>query len=296
VPDVGDTFVARRIAVPDPPETIEANPIHGAEGAAAAGYAGALVAGVHTYGWATAAVLDALRDRWLSDGWADVSYRRPVYDGDELVSTATILDDGTVSLQTIVNGERVVLEGTAGLGRAAWFAQLEVPEQRDPTPPVAEADLVRMELATAPVHGDFGPMAVDASRGFATAWADTRLADDDPRWHEGDRPLLHPSFLAGRMTPLFRHNYRYGPAIHVRTAIQHLAPARAGQQLVVAARLHAAYERKGHHYHESDCWIFAEDGTALAAKRHTGIFLLAGRAGGTGGVQAPARPGAAADA
>ena len=45
---------AIKVAVPDPPETIEANPIHGAAGAAAAGYAGALVAGVHTYGWATA--------------------------------------------------------------------------------------------------------------------------------------------------------------------------------------------------------------------------------------------------
>jgi hypothetical protein len=79
------------------------------------------------------------------------------------------------------------------------------------------------------------------------------------------------------MTPLFRHSYLYGPAIHVRTQIQHLAPARAGQELVVAARLHAAYERKGHHVHESDCWIFAADGTALAAKRHTGIFKVAVR-------------------
>ena len=124
---------------------------------------------------------------------------------------------------------------------------------------------------------DFRPMAVDATRSFATAWASTRLEDHDRRWYEGDHPRLHPSFLAGRMTPLFRHNYRYGPAIHVRTQIQHLAAARAGQRLVVAARLHAAYERKGHHYHESDCWIFAEDGTALAAKRHTGIFKLASR-------------------
>jgi acyl dehydratase len=278
------TYVSTHIAVPDPPETIEANPIHGAAGAAAAGYAGALVAGVHTYGWATAAVLDAFGDRWLEDGWADVAYRRPVYDGDELVTTATVLSDrladsaaadGVVSLRTMAAGERPVLDGSAGVGRATWFDELEVPEWRDPEPPVAEAALVRMELASAPLHRDFRPMAVDATRSFATAWASTRLGDDDPRWYEGDHPYLHPSFLAGRMTPLFRHNYRYGPAIHVRTRIQHLAPARAGQCLTVAARLHAAYERKGHHYHESDCWIFGEDGTALAAKRHIGIFKLA---------------------
>jgi acyl dehydratase len=277
VPERADTFVRRRVAIPDPPETIEANPIHGADGAAAAGYAGALVAGVHTYGWATAAVLDAFGDRWLSDGWADVAYRRPVYDGDELVTTATLDGERSLRLQTVAAGDRLVLEGSAGLGRAPWFDDLEVPSWRDPQPPVPEDELVRMRLADAPVGGDFPPMAVDASRAFAEAWATTRLADDDPRWHDGEHPYLHPSFLAGRMTPLFRHSYRYGPAIHVRTAIQHLAPARAGQQLVVAARLHAAYERKGHHYHESDCWVFGADGTALAAKRHTGIFQLAPR-------------------
>ena len=170
-----------------------------------------------------------------------------------------------------------MLEGEAGTGRAPWFDQLEVPERRRPEAPVPEAELVRMELATAPVGRDFRPMAVDASTSFARAWAATRLDDHHPRWHEGDRPRLHPSFLAGRMTPLFRHGYLYGPAIHVRTRIQHLAPARAGQELAVAARLHAAYERKGHHVHESDCWIFGEDGTALAAKRHTGIFKVAVR-------------------
>ena len=284
--DTARTYVTTKVAVPDPPETIEANPIHGSAGAAAAGYAGALVAGVHTYGWATAAVLDAFGDRWLSDGWADVAYRRPVYDGDELVTTATpVADDGSsdrdadglVSLRTVAPGDRVVLEGSAGVGRAAWFEELEMPEWRDPQPPVPAAELVRMQLASAPLHRDYRPMAVDATRSFATAWASTRLDDHDPRWYDGEQPWLHPSFLAGRMTPLFRHNYRYGPAIHVRTRIQHLAPARAGQCLVVAARLHDAYERKGHHYHESDCWIFGEDGTALAAKRHIGIFKLAAR-------------------
>lgn len=266
---------SRRVALADPDEVVEANPVHGAAGAVALGYRDALVAGIHTYGWATEAVIAALGEGWLDDGWADVAYRRPVHPGDDLVTIVEPGEGGAAGVRTTVGVDGpVVLEGEVGRGRAAWFAELEVPERRRPEPEVPEAELVRMELASAPVGQDFRPMAVDASVAFARAWAAVRLDDRHPRWHEGDHPRLHPSFLAGRMTPLFRHSYRYGPAIHMRTRIQHLAPARAGQELVVAARLHAVYERKGHHIHESDCWIFGEDGQAVAAKRHTGIFLV----------------------
>ena len=271
--NTSNRLVTTKVAIPDPAETAEANPIHGAQGAAAAGYAGALVAGIHTYGWASIAIVGLLGDGWLERGWVDVSYRRPVYAGDVLHTTVEAAG-AHFTVSTAKADGTIVLEGTAGLGDATWFPDLEIPERRVAEPPVAEADLMRMLLETAPVHEDFRPMAVDATLSFARSWASTRLADDDPRWQDGERPYLQPSFLAGRMTPLFRHNYRYGPAIHARSQIQHLTAARAGQQLTVAARLHAAYERKGHHYHESDCWIFGADGTALAAKRHTGVFLL----------------------
>ena len=121
-------------------------------------------------------------------------------------------------------------------------------------------------------------MGVDADADAVRAWVRTRLEDNDPRWHDGDHPYLHPAFLAGQMTPLFRHSYLYGPAIHVRTQIQHLCAARAGQRLTVAARLHGAYERKGHHYHESDCIVLGERGEELMAERHIGIFKVASRA------------------
>src|SRR3954468_11803451 len=69
-------------ATPDPPPVGIANPIHAADGARGAGYAGALVAGVRTYGWVAEVVLEVLGHGWLDDGWADVTLRRPVYAGD----------------------------------------------------------------------------------------------------------------------------------------------------------------------------------------------------------------------
>ena len=59
---------------------------------------------------------------------------------------------------------------------------------------------------------------------------------------------LHPWFLAARMAPLTRHNFTYGPTIHVRTQIQHRGPARAEQEVVVGARIVDVYDRKDHWY------------------------------------------------
>src|SRR3954451_9346941 len=72
------------VATPDPPPVGIVNPIHGDDGASRAGYAGALVAGVRTYGWVAEAVLEVLGPAWLDDGWADVTLRRPLYAGDPL--------------------------------------------------------------------------------------------------------------------------------------------------------------------------------------------------------------------
>lgn len=270
--------VTQKTAIHDPPESYEANPIHSAEGAASAGYSGALVAGIHTYGWSSAAILSLLGDRWLDDGWADVRYRRPVYPDDVLTTTVTMAGDADhATVSTAKDDGSVVLDGTAGLGKATWFAELTLPDRRTAEPEVADAEKVRMTLESAPVGEDYRPMAVDASLKFHTAWVTTRLEEDDARYIDADGPpRLHPAFIAGRMTPLFRHSYLYGPAIHARSQIQHLAPAHAGQTLTVAARLFNAYERKGHHYHESDCVILGADGTELVAKRHTGIFKVAG--------------------
>lgn len=272
--------VTRKIAIHDPPESYEANPIHSAEGAASAGYDGALVAGIHTYGWASAAIVSALGDRWLEDGWVDVRYRRPVYPGEELITTVTQAggkDAGPATVSTAKDDGTVVLDGTAGLGTAPWFGELNLPDWRTSEPEVPDGEKERMVLETAPIGQDYRPMAVDVPLNFHTAWVTTRLEEDDPRYLDPDGPpRIHPAFIAGRMTPLFRHSYLYGPAIHARSQIQHLAPAHAGQELTIAARLADAHERKGHHYHLSDCVILAEDGTELAAKRHTGIFKLAG--------------------
>src|SRR3954470_19236531 len=83
----GPPVIRSVIATPDPAPVGIANPIHAEDGASGAGYAGALVAGVRTYGWVAEAVIEALGIDWLDDGWADVTLRRPLFAGEEVTVT-----------------------------------------------------------------------------------------------------------------------------------------------------------------------------------------------------------------
>lgn len=107
----------------------------------------------------------------------------------------------------------------------------------------------------------------------ARAWALEKQRDGSERW-TGPSALVHPGWIAARMTPLLHHSFDYAPAIHTRSEIQHLAPAHAGQAFTVAGHFIRAYEQKGHHYAELDGVLIGEDGQELARMRHTTIFRV----------------------
>ena len=94
----------------------------------------------------------------------------------------------------------------------------------------------------------------------------------------GEGALIHPHWLAGQMYRLLLHSYEFYPSMHVRSQLQHLASARAGQTLTLAARFLEAYERKDHHYAVLGGSIFAEDGRELMRVRYTTVFHIAERA------------------
>ena len=60
------------------------NPIHTDAGAQAAGFPRALVAGVTTYAYLTHPVVAAWGESWLGGGAAEVRFRRPLFDGDDV--------------------------------------------------------------------------------------------------------------------------------------------------------------------------------------------------------------------
>ena len=171
-------------------------------------------------------------------------------------------------------GDRVVLDGLAGAREAPWLHELRPPAvaagvDPPPTRPV-------YDLGSVPIGQPLRPLAVHVSSGAAN-----RIAADDlglepapatDRYLRSSRPVIHPYFLAARMAPLTRHNFTYGPTIHVRTQIQHRAVANADQAITVGASIVDAYDRNDHWYQVLDGIVTGGDDAELARIRHHTIF------------------------
>lgn len=272
-----DKYVDIVMATADPPSTGVPNPIHDASGADAAGYKGALVAGVRTYGWAAATITRCLGESWLERGWIDFSLRRPLYVGESVSVVVERVVEGVAEnwAVTCTAGEgaekRVVLDGIAGLDDAAWCSDLQPPEL------AAGLDALEIlpgyDLEQVPLRQPLRPLTVFVSSEAAGSMVVEDLGLPAGRYSSTgiQAGLVHPYFLAARMAPLTRHNFTYGPTIHVRSQIQHRREARADCEITVGAQIVDAYDRNGHWYQVLD-GIVSDAAGELAIIRHHTIF------------------------
>jgi hypothetical protein len=255
-------------ATHDPPPKGVPNPIHSDEGATSSGYAGSLVAGVRTYGWCVAEILADAGPGWLEHGWVDFTLHRPLFVDELLTIDAS---GGQVDAGTAKGS---VLSGSYGSGDAPFLDALDPPapapgeDPPDPRPGYT--------LDTAPIGLPLRPLTARVTRAAASRLAIEDLGIEEGQW--GQR--VHPYFLAARMAPLTRHNFTYGPTIHVRTQMQHLAPVATATDLTIGATIVEAYDRNGHWYQVLDGVITSAPidsdpavvGSEVARLRHHTIF------------------------
>lgn len=267
------------VAFLDGPDRADiSNPIHSTEGANAYGFKAPLVGGVTVYGWCVPPILEVLGEDWLERGWADIRFRRPVYPGDVVTARVAVSTEGDCELSLASEGGEVCIAGRLGLGDGPWHGQFAEPVAGEPLPVLESPP--ELTLATAPVDAELRPMAVPFSAEDASAYASGHQRDEHPRWH-GASPIVHPGWLAARMTPLLKHSFWYGPAIHVRSEIEHRGVLRAPCVAVVSGRMGAAYEKNGHSQAEVAGAITDEGGRTIAVIRHTTIFAIRDGAGAT---------------
>ena len=262
------------------------NIIHSTEGAARFGYTGPLVGGTTVYSWSVGALVEALGDAWLDEGWVEFQIRKPVYPDEVITTRVSPLPPSRGKLPQAEGGNpsdveftmtkhtgEIAVRGAAGLGIADFYGEITTASKRTPQPEPPDRPFITRDVA--PLGEDLPAMAIDLSSDDAARYAEQKARDSDPLWHD-DNARVHPGWIAQRANALLAHTWRY-TAIHASSQIQHLAPVHPDQQLLVSGRLESGYQRKGHEYAVIDLTITAEDGRELVRMRQPTIYQVGER-------------------
>jgi acyl dehydratase len=222
------------------------NAIHTDAGGRAAGFAGALVAGVTTYAYLTRPLVEAWGLDWLRSGSAEVRFFQPVLEGDEL-TCRTAMRDG------------------------AWLVEAVVARSESPL-----AELVTREAAASPdpsieVVGEILPTETVT---LAGRWSDygTRCGDDLALYvREG---IVHPSVWPALANHVVHTRLVQGPWIHVRSVIDHRDVARVGETVEVRSAVIA--RRSGRRGQRATLDVRIDGaGGPIARLEHEAIVALA---------------------
>jgi acyl dehydratase len=220
------------------------NPIHTDEGARAAGYPAALVAGVTTYAYLTHPLAVAWGMPWVSGGGAEVRFRSPVFADDELVCTPRVDADGSVAVAATVGAHHQVR---------------------------AEAVAVRSAPGASPLRAGESLETVEIT--LDDEWGDRYGADvGDPLDLYTREGVVHPAVWPALANHVVHAQVARGPWVHVRSAVTHHAAVPVGSVATVRSAVIRRFERSGE---RAVLDVRVEvDGVAVASIEHEAIVAL----------------------
>jgi acyl dehydratase len=197
------------------------NAIHTDDGARAAGFPGALVAGVTTYAYLTHSCVVAWGKDWLERGGGELRLRAPVFAGDRVDITPR--RDGQSA-----GGDTVIDAVVADAERPVRATLRAV---RDAGPPVAARPGDPLPSRTIEL-GDY--------YGADYGW---RAGDDLTMYL--DEGIVHPAIWPAIANNVYTAELVRGSWVHTRSTIRHHAIARVGESVDVHAVVIDRFERGG---------------------------------------------------
>jgi hypothetical protein len=238
------------------------NKIHDDAVAKKFGFGGGLVPGAIVYAYMTHLPLERWGRDWLERGVAECRFMKPVYDGDQVVVTATERD-GVLDINLECRGV-VCATGTAALS--------------DPTTPAALAEFRDVPQRSSRPPADEQSLAIGTWLGMEPLLVTPELVAQYASDVRETSPLyvaeglLHPVLVPHIGNFALNRNVTLGPWMHVGSKIQHFAAARLGDSLGVRARVTGNYEHKGHLFVDLDALIVANDATPIVRTAHLSIY------------------------
>jgi acyl dehydratase len=223
------------------------NKIHDDRIAAAYGFRGGLVPGVTVYGYLASAVIEHFGHSWLDRGAMDVRFHQPIYEGDEVIVTSHVADDGRVCVEA----------GPCATG-VAWIAGTTPPAHEYAERPIRRRPASAEALAAGTVLGTLIER-IDLHIAKMSAPLDASI--------DG---FAHPAILLALANKVLVENVILGPWIHVSSEVRKFRAVRDGEELRVRAKVEDRYERKGHEFVVLDVLMLADE--PVEHVRHTAIW------------------------
>jgi hypothetical protein len=241
--------------------TASENKIHDDAVASRFGFTGGLVPGVDVFAYLAHMPMAAWGKDWLSGGFMQARFVKPVYDGD----TATVSsedNDGGLALSISARGEHCA-SGTARLkGAAAAPALLAVAPMPDfESRPKASMQSLKPGVAIGTLREVYtrreGLEHIAAVRDNAALYDDGRIAN--------------AAWLLRRANYVLADNVKLGPWIHVESAIDLHGLLHDGEELEVRAVVTENVETKGHLMVVLDIQMLTGE-RRIASCRHWAIY------------------------
>src|SRR5262245_10901539 len=226
------------------------NRIHSDEGAAAYGFAGALVPGVGLYAYMTRPVVDALGREWLERGSMSAKFLKPVYDGEKVQARATVAQNDPLELrlELINQSGALCAAGSAGLPNSSASLDPDAYPFREPVP------LWPASIAGLSIGETLGTVEFDLDMNGQMPKFLDNIVETSPIYDS----ICHPAFWIAQANEILMRNIALGPWIHTASDALHFTVARAGERLSLRGRVIDLYERRGHELVVVDLGLFDE--------------------------------------
>ena len=248
---------------------LDANPrykgsVHDDEVAHRMGYRAALVPGAFLYGHFSRVAVDLWGLPWIGHGAMGASFRRPVYNGDDVTIACTPGEEGAIALSMIGVDGQVAAEG--------WIA----PPSATPAPPLTDWPLLPLPEERPLVAVGGSPAGLrGGTPGSALTEAEileSRSAFDETHPIYPREGIAHPGLLMRRAMFEVYASFRWpGPVVLTACEARHFATVKAGARFETSSVIAETFERRGRHYVVTEELVLA-DGRPAARFRRTQIY------------------------
>lgn len=241
--------------------TASENKIHDDAVASRFGFTGGLVPGVDVFAYLAHMPMAAWGKDWLSGGFMQARFVKPVYDGD----TATVVseeEDGGLALSIGARGDHCASGTARPKGAAPAGALLPIATMPDfDTRPKASMQSLKPGATLGTLREVYtrkdGLEHIEAVR-------------DEPALYDDGR-IANAAWLLRRANYVLADNVKLGPWIHVESAIDLHGLLHDGEELEVRAVVADNVETKGHLMVVLDIQMLTGD-RRIASCRHWAIY------------------------